>query len=405
VKSVSIHSFLYYILLITFLFEATTGALRYYSDKLGLGLIVYIPKLLMFLSIFLMFSIRPTFESLIFGLIVLCYLLYSILTLPLASVMFGLYLLSPFFFGMLYAQNYSIDYSSDVVKIMKIVYWISMTGIWIEFFHPVPWEGYEQVIGGVYVEASRQWGMFGFDRLAGFSRISSIAAIFIAISSIFYIFSEKSGLLKLLFFILSVPSIAMTTNKAVLTAYLISSPLLFRFIRERFLKISIILGSLFGVLLPLLSIFSKFYIDLNNPMSLLYLSSFQERLSYTWPHVYRMVSEFSEDFILRYFWGLGIGGFGTSAKYFFIADLGVADNMWLYIYSMFGIFGVLFMFYIVFNYVKNRKNDFDVYAYSLNLLLWIGLTTDIFESLIALFLIGYMSHISKYNKKRCKTGN
>lgn len=389
------HHIIFFVLFLSFLFEAINGALRYFLDIFGIGSFIYLPKILMMLAIGLMFSIKINLKILVLLGVVLWYVPYSLTNVPFLAFAFGFYMLLPLFFGALYASRYYLE--KDILIAFKTVFILSVVGIWLDVFFTLPWEGYTQQILGFEIEGSRKWSIMEIDRPAGFSRLSAAAAIMISISSIFYIVSSRKLISKFFIFLLTFATLIATTNKSAIVGFILTAPLLIKTVRKYFMSTSIVLAILIGILLPLLSIYEviDFVIDLKNPVEVALLDSFRDRILNTWPTQYNMFLNFSNENFLVKFFGLGIGGFGSGSR-IFGAGLGVADNSWLYVFFLVGIFGFFMMIYcsyVALQLSKLKDNMLVAYGLAFNLTLWLGITTDIFESLITSFLIGYVTFL------------
>ena len=405
---ISKHSLYFRILLIGVLFESLNGVLRYYFDMVRIGLLIYFPKILMFILGFIFifyFIFRGNFKKnlkiLLLIFLLIWYSFYSLLNVPMLSFLFGIYMIGPLLFGIGFAKM-TTNYS-DLTKIFGMVFIISVLGVWIDFFYEVPWEGYYQKIGDFEIEASRSWSIFDIERPAGFARLSAAAAIIIGISSIFYIMSFKKSLLKFILFLLSFATIIITTSKSTAAAYVLVAPLMFnKKIRKYYAPLSILCSLLLGVSLPLSSITYGIELPINDSIL---LTSFQDRLINTWPNVYDILNRLIRDNFLLYLFGVGIGGFGSASRYFFATEMAVADNAWLYIYALSGFIGVFFMVYIAlksFKLIMLRNEHLVSLGIVLNLIFWIGISTDIYESLIPLFLLGYAYSLSVADFKNQK---
>lgn len=387
-------------------FTAIGGAARYYFDIAGLGVLIYLPKLLMAAWVPLaLLTSKINIKLIILSVLIVWYVFYSLLNVPLVQLIFGIYMLSPLFFGMLYGNNF--DDLRRISKFFVFIFWISVVGVLLDFLYQVPWKGYNQMIDGHMIEASRQWTTMGIQRLAGFTRLSTTAAIFIGISSLFYISLLKNNFAKIFIFLLAAITIVLTTNKSVAGAYILSVILFVGWIRVYFGSLSIFVALAGGIGFPLYAIFIGFSLDVNNLVEKFIFASFNDRLQNTWPDTFGALSDFANRHDeLASFFGLGIGGFGASVKYFSDnAILGVADNSWLYAYSLLGIFGIAFLLYV--SYVATqalKSKDIILISYGIvfNFILWVGVTTDVFEDMTSLFIMGYLVFIMKNMMRREK---
>jgi hypothetical protein len=237
---------------------------------------------------------------------------------------------------------------------------ISIVGLLLDYSFKMPWSGYSFTINGIQLSASKGWDTFGVKRCAGFSRASYDEAYMIIM---FYIYMMCSLKNKFMISVISFIGLLLTTSKTIIGIYIIINLVwLFhdcRLLRRTYSAI-LITAALIGICLPLLAgLVSLSWSSWNAKFLLL---SFNQRLTDTWPDAVRHI-------LARGNWilGIGIGGAGIAQKYFGHVHLIVTDNMYLHLYSCFGL-GMFFLVAALIN--RLRKLRFDAGFYDQLFLLW-----------------------------------
>lgn len=386
------------IVLLTALFvtEVFSGALRYYLHSMGFVFLIYIPKAVCLVFIFMeFFVIQYTFLS------IWCFFVFFISCVigllnntNLNNIAFGLYAYAPFFFGVIYGR-FIIDKRKELYYIIFFLFLMSILGVFLDAYIAVPWKGFSYAIGGSEIEANREWAYAGVDRLAGFARISSVLAILLSIFSLYLCRVLNSCMMKLFISSLTVYALVLTTNKSAVPAYivalLIGLPLSY-YIRPLVFVVSVLMG----VALPLSTVFIKFMNDGGNDL----LISLYMRLVDTWPDYIYLITSLKADLV-----GLGFGAVGAAFSTFPITTLSgnglitpaVSDNTALYLWGMFGLLGIfLYLMQLPLMFLLNKVQD--VYMKSLmEISLFICIcswTTDMLESAISSFFVGLSIYVA-----------
>jgi hypothetical protein len=172
--------------------------------------------------------------------------------------------------------------------------------------------------------------------------------------------------------------IILTTTKGIIFSYLIIS--LIQIIKStgfgRRLRIiekipTILLA--FMVAFPVITTVFKIQLNVESLISRILFRSFEERLENIWPSVFELL--FKDGSIV---FGRGIGGFGTSQAKFELSQYVSPDNLFLYLYGVFGIFSILLVCYVLIKL--------------LNIKSWRGtVKTMFYEFFIVLFSYGIFS--------------
>lgn len=321
------------------LVETFNGALRFYSDQVGLSALIYVPKAGCVVAVAWELFTRPQHRG-----------LWLLLILAAASLMLGLlhgasaqagafsiFIYAPLLFGLLCGPYLEMH--------RKVLGWTiffclvaSLGGIALDMTGHVPWKGYTYAMGGVQISANRAWSAYGLDRIAGFSRMSSALAIMLAIFSLYLGSFRLSMLLRWVIYLVALVGIVLTTNKTSAVAFVIVL-LVMNLAHHRLLFLLAVLMVVFGALaLPLYGLFGDVEPYLASSSSENLLGSMVDRLVNTWPGVIRvmMVNDWA-------FTGAGLGMTGSAfAQFpvFGIDQLAVSDNTLLYLWLLFGVAGV-----------------------------------------------------------------
>lgn len=395
-----------FLLFFLLFFDAFAGPLRYYLSLIGLEVIIYLPKIgcLLFvlteisqinvkkniiqvLTLLFVFAVVGKFNSVSFG-----------------SALFTVFLISPLLFGVVAARYIRLS-ERVFFLIMLFVYILTAIGVYIDVCLDFPWKGFTYNLGGSEIEGSRDWGYYGIERPAGFTRLSAAAAFYLLCTGLFVIGYVKQRSLKFAFFLIGIIAILLTTNKAAFSAFLIA--IITSFLRREkkphfMLRTVLVYGlALIMILLPLSTKFIEYEINLSDPVNMFIFASFDMRLVDTWPQYMAGISEYG-----NYITGVGFGGGGSASKYFGgdEADiLSVADNLALYLYGWFGFISLLIVFYIanvsLVLYKKQMRIE-NLLAVVLVAILSVSITTDVIEALIFSLMLGISIGLIMQNKRK-----
>ena len=274
----------------------------------------------------------------------------------------------------------------------------SILGAYLDLSINLPWKGSSYEIAGQEVEGNREWTSGGIDRIAGFARMSAGLAIMLCCFSFYIMNQNKKTLVRFTIYLITLTGILLTTTKGVLVAFILSG-LYFLFIRG-YIKYWLHLLILFiGLILPFISYIVGYSIaeEITNPDQVILLASFDDRLTNTWPTIFYNIEQYKASIL-----GMGFGIVGSSSRIFPINGVpafNVTDSASLYLYATFGVLGIYFylkMFKVLNTVSKYKENIF--LQGILVCLVIIGWTTDIWESVIAIFFIGYIAAESKISK-------
>lgn len=376
-----------FIILFFLLSELIGGVSRYYLSIFGFTPLIYVPKMLVLLTLFavVMNSIwRGKISKIFLGtLFLLCFFagvgLYYAEGNRLLQVAFGVYALVPFLLGIVALPSF-VHASSKLKPYMMVLWGVAVMGVLLNFYFSFPWEGSEYEFSGINIEVSRRWTTLGIKRIAGFSRASFAVAIQILLLSIFLITMLRNGWIRIFIWLMTGITITLTTSKIVVVVYLaLTLFMIFRsLLPQTFWRLLIALIAFIGIALPLSSIIISYQFVLSDfTLEFLFLS-LDERFMIVWPRGFDLVANHGSILL-----GRGMGGIGVAQLYFEPFLFHPGDNLYLYLYTLFG-FG---MFPLIGAYVF-RAGYLDSHGSGLELLFFMvvlsvlleGWTSNLIES-------------------------
>jgi len=321
------------------LLETFNGALRFYSDQVGLSALVYVPKVGCVVAVAWELFTRPQHRG-----------LWLLLILAAASLMLGLlhgaasqagafsiFIYAPLLFGLV-CGPYLEMHRKAVGWAVFFCLVASLVGIALDMTGHVPWKGYTYAMGGVQISANRAWSAYGLDRIAGFSRMSSALAIMLSIYSLYLGSFRLAMPVRWMIYLVALVGIVLTTNKTSAVAFVIVL-LVMNIARHRLLFLLAVLVVVFGALaLPLYGLYGDVEPYLASSSADNLLGSMVDRLVNTWPGVIKVMTYNGWTYT-----GAGLGMTGSAfAQFpvFGIDQLAVSDNTLLYLWLLFGVAGV-----------------------------------------------------------------
>lgn len=341
--------------------EILGGAIRYYAVQFHLGWFPYLPHLLLAVAVPPMFflylaseGVTPTY--LIIGLLFGLGTVYGVLNLNSASqVEFGLWVFAAFLYGIVVLPAVTHGWRRLTPYVFGL--WaVAVAGVLISFFYSLPWIGMEYQVGATAVQASRLWriGALNLARLPGFSRASFAAALQILILCIFL-----SRTLRrkwwIPVWILSGIAIVLTTHKTAIVIFILFS-VTRAFRRDftgRFWRVFPLALASVDILLPFSMLFIKvdWFQTIRSHLWVALIASFVDRLQLGWPVWLHMIVTHGNSILAR-----GIGGIGSAQRYFEPALYSPGDNIAVYLYGTFGIFGLILLYLYARNAGRMKMN-------------------------------------------------
>lgn len=325
----------------------------------GYKLCIVIPKKLSYILLMIFLSI---------------YVLIGMNNNSLISSVFGIYIFIPFLFAFLYSKELYQRIFKNNFK-FNLFYFLSCAlGIFYVNQFGAEWIGAEQEIAGVTKVVSRDWISNGMMRNPGFTGTSVSSATLVIITCTFlgYTFLEKRRFISLLgIFGLSAYLIYLTTTKTTMVTLGFVFVLIFcsSFLIKYIVKIIFLLLTLF-------SYYCMF--NISNVSTGMLTNTMLIRMYQTWPNAMLLLET-----PMQYFFGKGFGSIGVPTYYFTPALANSADNMYVYLYVIFGVFSVLFSFFFIMKFLSfellQSRSTKQFLIMSLVILTG-GITSNLFEA-------------------------
>lgn len=316
---------------------AITGPFRWAAGMVGLTPIVYLPQVLMLISTVMVIVWESRHGLLPLRAMSLLTIAYSILVglfhTPVPQVLFGIYTLLPFWFGLSCAEVI-FRHWHHVFRMALWLWILVVAGVLLNAWVAYPWEGYGYSVGDLDVVSSREWeNIGGGKRLAGFSRASFDAALQALLLGLIVALGLRSDWMRVCVWGMTFMTIYMTTSKGVYNMFLILSPvvLLGARIPASAIRWWPLAMGLVALLLPMTPLFMdvNFYIRDQELANLTF--SFWDRLNDMWPNAWALLENQGNAL-----WGRGMGGIGTPQTYFESSRFNAADNIFVYWFVIFG---------------------------------------------------------------------
>lgn len=316
---------------------ASAGPLRWGLALAKLTPLTYLPQMLMLLAtlVVLVAEAKPgvspmrAMSLLVLGFSVVVGLVYT----QTKQVMFGLYTLLPFWFG-LSCGELVLRHWRKVCRVALPLWIMVVLGVCLNSAIKFPWEGFSYAVGDLEVSSSREWeSIGGGKRLAGFSRASFDAALQVLLLGVIVCLTVRNLLARLLMWALTFATIYLTTSKGVYNMFIILSPMVLMgpLLPSSALRWWPMALGLIALLMPMapLALDVNFYIRDQQLANLTY--SFWDRLNNMWPEAWKLLEVYGHPL-----WGRGFGGIGTPQGYFEPERFNAADNIFMYWFVVFG---------------------------------------------------------------------
>lgn len=388
-KSVNIETILIRIYLLIIILEAP---LRYILNLVNLAVLIYVKDIIIVTLFFIYIKNNKMNKNYIIGMsLLLIPLIVSFIYIHnIKQIMFFiLKIVMIFIVGCMEYKNIINDIKTSK-KYYYICYTIIIIGVLLNTFITFPWENLNYSIGKYDINATRYWTTNGIKRIAGFSRASFNVATQICIFSLITKIKTKKMSLKIINLCISVIAIYITTTKGVLISYIIVNLIDFGYMYKKNIhKIIITIIAILMIILPIFSIISEPIFNylkdnINSDIYIRYFASFEARIKNTWPEAFKMVKEDG-----NIVFGKGLGGVGV-AESIYSDSYTPADNLFVYLYSVIGIFSFLFIGWIILKMYKLEylKLDEKFIIYILFIIFSYGIVTNILEEPILCIYFG-----------------
>ncbi len=363
---------------------AITGPFRWAAGLVKLTPIIYLPQLLMLASTLavVVWESRHGLQPLrAMTLLVISYAtLVGLFHTPVYQVLFGIYALLPFWFG-LSCSEIIFRHWHLVMKVSIWLWLVVVSGVILNYWITFPWEGFGYSVGDLDVVSSREWeNIGGGKRLAGFSRASFDAALQALLLGVIVSLSIRAIWLRLLIWSFTFLTIYLTTSKGVYNMFALLTPIVI--LGEKLPSSAIRwwpLGlGIIALFLPMTPLFMdvNFYIRDQELANLTF--SFWDRLNDMWPNAWKLLENQGSSL-----WGRGLGGIGTPQTYFESNRFNAADNIFVYWFVIFGWIALPGFLLLLLRSLRLNpwRNPVEAAAYCLLLATLVyGITANVVES-------------------------
>ena len=328
-----------YIALYAFEGLARYGLYLVHADSLILGrdALIIVPIIALFIAQMLRAKIDPVYP--VFAFFVAIHGVMGFLNIgQVMPVLYGAKLLLNVLFGML-AAPLLVTPGRSATRWFAFIWTVSLIALladkggvnW-------PWTGLQVNIAGVNVDVARDWQITDdFDRrVAGLSRSSISAAMLMPMLATILCFRTRRVWLRGFIVLATCLVVFLTTQKGALLAMMLTGfcIMLPGFLRVRALRLACFAAALGCIAAPLLTQGMM----LQHGDGVFSLGSFAMRITDTWPRAMQWIM-WNDNFPF----GVGLGGIGGPQRLYAPDFFNPADNLFVFMYAFFGVFGVAYL--------------------------------------------------------------
>jgi len=342
--SVKIDNFAWPVFVIYLLTKAFAGPLG-----IIFPLIRFIPVVMMLalISYKLVVLISVSMRTIIMCAVILLYIVIGVYYKSLFAALFGFYMFIPLLFSILFA-NELIDKIINVSSYKFALFLFvtcSIGVIYVDAFG-APWIGFEQEFAGVTKSVSKEWSSDGIVRNPGFTSgsVSSAAIMLMVTAQLGRYYSSRNhyliffGLFAIAFYIIN-----LTTSKTMMIS--LALVLVFLCLPSYLMRWGVKILALITVSL------SYFYMFGDRPLGVLqYDNTLLVRMYSTWPNAIGIL-----DSNIAMMFGKGFGSIGTPSYMFLSKIANPADNLYVYLYVIFGFLSVILVGMLLFKVLVKRS--------------------------------------------------
>jgi hypothetical protein len=328
------------IFLVTQLFG---GVVRWVLDMAGAAAATYLPNVLMLGCVIFVLMMdglyqRTTRGLLLFVTTIMLSMLVGYINIGgVVQVVFGTWVLTPFFFGIACAPVL-LTHNRLTLWVLIIAFAVAAGGVVAHSFIAFPWVGVSYSIGGVELEGAREWQTTGgAQRLSGFARSSFDVAGQILMAAALLALQIRRGVFRLVMWGLSLAAISLSTSKGTLLALLMTGLAAEAVIRRKPGQLQFILavGIAWMFVPPLMGWTMDWSqesrTDLNNPL----YGSFIDRMNDMWPRAWQLGVDYGLPPL-----GRGMGGIGVPVSMFEPDLANAGDNLFVYCLVLLGVLSI-----------------------------------------------------------------
>lgn len=389
---VSLLSKLVILYLLTYVCE---GALRFVLSKAHLASILYLRDLLPVVTVigtlvaWIGGRYRPSVLLISITLLAFHFFIGFFFLGRLFQQLFGIKIFLPMILGLAIGAIglMSIQQAGRMAAWLIV---ISVGAIFVNYFVPFPWEGadFDTVFGSG--TQSRLWTAGGVRRLGGIARASYDAASILLCAGVVVAAAYRGVWLRSALIILATAGIVLTTSKgAVIAMVALTGTLLISQggTRLGILRVCVLVCGGVAVIAPILSLLVDVRMRSLTGSAAWLFSSYAERMQYTWPDAFKILTDHG-----NLVTGRGLGGVGTAQQYGEGRWYTPADNVFVYWTLAFGVMGWVYGAAI---FTRLMRWDGDsvnqrlmVFGFFVAAMTY-GVTANLMEQPVVCFGIGY----------------
>jgi hypothetical protein len=327
--------------------EVFGGAARYYFDRFGLGPLWFIPDLAVIavvLARLLLVAVTlrlPTPLIWLFAATAVQMAVGIAVYQNAVAVFSGFKLLCPLIAVLMLPPTYLNAKVWRWACLALLV--VGIAGVAIDTRATMPWTGYSVSQFGVEREAGREWWIHGQERIAGLGAASSASASILLLLALIVLRQARTWHVRLLIYVATLWALNVTTSRTNLIALAVA--MVIDFWPWRWFQGlgpgRMALGALLSVCFFLPALAGLWFLAIDGVGEIsVGMSSMVVRVHVTWPGIWDMIVDGGPATALL---GHGFGSVGPSAFYtgVYVSPFSAVDNLFLYIFYQFGLFGVL----------------------------------------------------------------
>ena len=342
-------------------------------------------------------KLHPAF--LVFGLFIGVSFTISVINFHQVAVgLFGFKMLVNVLFGLL-AGTLIVVPSKKIGRYLLLLWLATVAGLVLEkYFISFPWVGLHDNVGGIEVEASRDWQIAdpAMARVGGFTKMSIGAAGLLSDLALVCLFQYRSYLVRLAILVVTLAGVYLTTAKGAVVGFALVTLALVgpAYLRVPALRVLVIAAVLLVIGLPLLT---NGLVLPEGSGGVFSGASFAMRVDATWPGSLKWIS-LNQIFPL----GNGLGGIGQAQALLGSAAEHWPDNMFLLLYAFFGIPAFLLFGWILYAVLRSYSIDPAVAAPALAILafeLFDGSIVSVVEDQCGALFIGAAMGVLLYARR------
>jgi hypothetical protein len=380
--------------------QISGGVVRWVLDMAGAAVLTYVPNLMMVLCTVIMLADKVLNNKLSRGILLFILIIaLSILvgffnTGNISQVIFGLWVLVPFLFGVTCRSLLMPVSSKHMQWFLLPLFIIAVGGVIGNSVLEYPWVGVSYKVGGVEIEGAREWQTSGGGaRLSGFARSSFDVAGQIVVFAALLTMSFTRWWQRTLLWVLCASAVFLSTSKGILLALLMT--IIASEAQERrngrVLLCSVAVGIVWLFLPPIMGWTLDWQelarTDINNPL----YGSFLDRMNDMWPRALELSTTYGLIPL-----GRGLGGIGVPLSIYEPAMVNAGDNVFVYMFALIGIISIPIFFLAFVGLIKMCRNlnneDIRVTLVIAVIIIWYGGVGNIMEHAILAFAMGLVSN-------------